>query len=95
MPDQDQSLGAALKKFLDSSSLKPKLNETRIRQSWEKLMGKTIFRHTGSLELHDHTLIIKTSVSPLRHELSLSREKIMKLVNDELGEDVVREIIIR
>ncbi|HVB02585.1 MAG TPA: DUF721 domain-containing protein [Chitinophagaceae bacterium] len=95
MPQEDQSLGAALKKFLDKSTLKPRLNELRIRENWEKLMGKTIARYTGSLELREHTLIITTTVSPLRHELSLSKEKIIRLVNEELGEDTVREIIIR
>lgn len=94
MTDHEISVGDALKKFLEKSTLKPRMNELRLRQDWEKLMGKTIARHTDSITLKDKKLIIHTTVSPLKHELSFSKEKIIKLINEALGEEAVKEIII-
>jgi len=39
--------------------------------------------------------LISTSVAPLKQELSYSKDKIIKLVNEMLGEQVVREVVIR
>lgn len=75
--------------------MKPRLNEVRIRENWEEIMGKTISRYTENVQLIDGKLLISTSVAPLKQELSYSKDKIIKLVNDMLGETVVREVVIR
>lgn len=85
----------ALKEFMDKSRMKPRLTEVRIQEKWEEMMGKTISRYTESIQLIDGKLMITTSVAPLKQELNYSKDKIIKLVNEMLGEKVVREVIIR
>ncbi len=75
--------------------MKPRLTEVRIQENWEKLMGKTIARYTQSIQLIDHTLIVTTTVAPLKQELTYSKDKIIKLVNEMLGENIVKEVMIR
>jgi predicted nucleic acid-binding Zn ribbon protein len=75
--------------------MKPRLTEVRIQENWEQMMGKTISRYTENIQLIDGKLMITTTVAPLKQELNYSKDKIIKLVNEMLGEKVVREVIIR
>jgi len=88
-------MGDALKEFMDKSRMKPRLTEVRIQENWEKMMGKTISRYTENIQLIDGKLMITTTVAPLKQELNYSKDKIIKLVNEMLGEKLVREVIIR
>jgi predicted nucleic acid-binding Zn ribbon protein len=89
------SLGDALRDFMNKSRMKPRLNEVRIQENWEQIMGKTISRYTENIQLIDGKLLITTTVAPLKQELSYSKDRIIKLVNEMLGEPVVREVVIR
>ncbi|MEC5144597.1 DUF721 domain-containing protein [Chitinophaga sp. 212800010-3] len=89
------TIGDALREFMNKSRMKPRLTEVRIQENWESLMGKTIARYTQSIQLIDHKLIVTTTVAPLKQELTYSKDKIIKLVNEMLGESIVRDVIIR
>ncbi|MBO9731105.1 MAG: DUF721 domain-containing protein [Chitinophaga sp.] len=89
------SIGDALREFMNKSRMKPRLMEVRIQDNWEQLMGKTIARYTQSIQLIDHKLIVTTTVAPLKQELTYSKDKIIKLVNEMLGESIVKEVMIR
>lgn len=89
------SIGDALREYMNKSRLKPRMIEVRIQENWEQLMGKTISRYTEGLQLIDSKLFITTSVAPLKQELNYAKDKIIKLVNEMLGETVVREVIIK
>ncbi|HEY9259914.1 DUF721 domain-containing protein [Chitinophaga sp.] len=89
------SIGDALRDFMNKSRMKPRLMEVRIQDNWEKIMGKTIARYTQSIQLIDNKLIVTTTVAPLKQELTYSKDKIIKLVNEMLGENIVKEVMIR
>jgi predicted nucleic acid-binding Zn ribbon protein len=88
------SIGDALREYMNKSRLKPRMMEVRIQENWEEIMGKTIARYTQSLQLIDSKLIITTPVAPLKQELNYAKDKIIKLVNEMLGETVVKEVVI-
>ncbi len=75
--------------------MKPRMMEVRIQENWEQMMGKTIARYTENIQLFDAKLIITTNVAPLKQELNYAKDKIIKLVNEMLGEPAVREVIIK
>ena len=89
------SMKDAMKQFLDQSKLKGEIQALQIEEVWERLMGKTISKYTDSIKIIHHTLIITTSVAPLKHELLYQKENIIKRVNEALGEGVIREVIIK
>jgi len=91
----EYSLGDALRKFLDNSRLKGSIQALQIGDVWEQIMGKTIARYTDSIKIHGHTLYISTSVAPLRQELLYQKENIIQRVNEALGEQVIKEVVIK
>lgn len=88
------SLGDALKKFLESSRLKSRMQSLTIEEHWEAIMGETIARYTDSIELRNGTLFIRTSVAALKNELVFQKELILQRVNESMGEAAVREVVI-
>ena len=90
----EQPLKEVIHELLSKYKLQEKLNEKRLINSWEMLMGKVIAKRTKELSLKDKKLFIKLTSSTLRQELSFSKEKIITLLNDEVGEKIVEEIVL-
>jgi hypothetical protein len=65
-----------------------------VREAWEKLMGPGVNSYTEKVTLKGGELVVKLRSSVLREELSYGKEKIMAMMNKELGSDVVNRIIL-
>lgn len=91
----EQSLKSAIGEFLKVSQLSGKLAERKVIDSWEKLMGKMIARHTKEITLHSQKLFLRLDSAPLKQEILYSREKIINMLNEEAGQEVVQEIVFR
>lgn len=89
------SLKDALKEMLEVYRLKAKLNQTKINAVWIKLMGTSINKYTREIKLRRNKLYITIESASLRQELSYGKEKIIKIINEELGEDYIEDVIIR
>lgn len=90
----DQSLKEVLKEWLDQSPIKGKLYQSRIEAIWREKMGATINQYTTRISLVRKKLYLTVSSAPLRQDLAFSREKILDMVNEALGEKWVEEVII-
>lgn len=96
-PGRRKSETATLKEcideLLDAYRLRGKFNETHILNSWERIMGKPIASRTTQLTIRDQKMYIQLNSAPLKHELNMSKSKIIQLLNDDLGVELIREII--
>lgn len=90
----EYSLGDAIKHFLKQSRLKGYMQAMQIEEVWEKIMGKTVARYTEKIHVYEGKLYIKTYVAPLRSELVYQKEIIIQRVNEALGENVVKDVVI-
>ncbi len=91
----EYSLGDAMKFFLNKSRLKGSIQALQIEDVWEQLMGKTIAKYTDKIQIYGKTLYITTTMAPLKQELMYQKEKILQRVNEALGENVVKEVVIQ
>ena len=88
-------LGDALEQMFDSFNLKGKADQTSIITTWEELMGKTIASRTRKMFFKGNTLYVELSSAPLKQELILSKEKIIKLINENVGDKTIEDIVFR
>lgn len=88
------SLGEALKQFLNQSRIKQNIQSLQIEDHWEKIMGPTISKYTDKIEVRKNTLFIYTTVAPLKNELVFQKNLIAQRINESMGEEVVREVVI-
>ena len=91
----EYSLGEALQHFLNKSHLKRSVQAYQIENIWKKIMGTTIAKYTDKIEIYGSTLIIHTHVAPLKNELSYQREQIIQRVNEAMGKNIIKEVVIK
>ena len=66
---------------------------SELRQKWPSLVGPMIAKHTTELFIKDKTLFIRFDSAPLKQEVHMMRSKLKNHLNNELGADVIHEIV--
>ena len=88
------SIQEAMQKFLKQSRLKYGIQAVQTEEVWSEIMGQTISKYTDKIKITGTTLFITTSVAPLKNELLYQKETIIKRVNEALGENAIKEVVI-
>ncbi len=83
-----------MQSFIKENNLSKGMQKLKIEEVWGKLMGPGIVSYTEQVQLQNKTLIIKLTSSVLREELSYGKEKIVKMINQEMGEDLVSKLML-
>ena len=93
--NDNQSIQDVLKAFVSENNLEKGLDKVNVSEAWVKLMGNGVNNYTTGIELKHETLYVQLSSSVLREELSYGKEKIVSMLNESLGKEVVKKIILR
>jgi len=88
-------LGEALKEFIKENKLQKGMDVVDVRQAWKNLMGVGVNNYTAAVELRNNILYVSLTSSVLREELSHGTSKIIKMINEEIGKEVVKKLILR
>lgn len=83
-----------MQSFIKENNLSKGMQKLKIEEVWEQLMGAGVVSYTEHIELQNKTLIIKLTSSVLREELSYGKEKIIQMINDEMGEKVISRLLL-
>ena len=89
------SLSDALKEFIKENKLETGMDKVNVKEVWTRLMGNGVNNYTTDVQLKNTTLYISLSSSVLREELSYGKEKIIKMINEELGKELVKSLVLR
>ena len=57
------------------------------------MMGSAIASRTTRLYVRESTLYIELSSAPLRSELVNAKQKVIQLVNKEVGSEVISDVV--
>lgn len=88
-------LSEALHQFIEQNNLQGGIDKINTRDAWKNLMGNGVNNYTNTVELKGSTLYVSLSSSVLREELSLGKSKIIKMLNEELGKDLIKNLVLR
>lgn len=88
------SIKDLMKDVIKENKLTKGMQKMDVREAWEKLMGNGVMSYTISVELQNKTLVVKLKSSVLREELSYGKEKIIVMINEELGEELVKRLML-
>lgn len=93
--NDNQPIEEILKEFVKANNLQPGLDKVNVREAWANLMGNGVNNYTTAIELKHETLYVRLSSSVLREELSYGNEKIVKMLNESIGKEVVKKLVLR
>lgn len=89
------SVSDVLKKFVESNNLQKGIDKVDVRDAWKNLMGNGVNNYTREIMLKGTTLYVELTSAVLREELSYGKEKIVKMINEEMGREVIKEVVLR
>ncbi|CAM1339692.1 DUF721 domain-containing protein [Tenacibaculum aestuarii] len=88
------SLKDLMGSFIEENNLKKGFQKIQIDEAWGRLMGAGIASYTSEVKLQNGTLIVRLSSSVLREELSYGKDKIVRMINEEMGEELVKKLML-
>ena len=84
-----------LKSFVKENKLQKGLDGVNVNAAWRDLMGPGVNNYTSNIRLQNKTLHVQLSSSVLREELSYGKSKIIKMLNEYIGKEVIDKLILR
>ncbi len=78
--------------FVREHKLTKGLQQVNVEEIWLQQMGKGVANYTSKVILRGDILVVHLTSSVLREELSYGKEKIIKILNEALGEELITKI---
>ncbi len=88
------SIEDLMKSFIKENNLSKGMQKIKVEETWNKMMGPGVATHTTSVRLQNKTLIVQLTSSVLREELSYGKDKIIKMMNEELDDEIINKLML-
>ena len=93
--NESRNVGSILQNIIQDNKLEQGIQGILVQESWKKVMGSGIQNYTSDIQLKKHTLYISLTSSVVRQELSYGKEKIIKMLNEDLNQEIIKELVFR
>ncbi len=93
--DESFMIGDVLKQFIQKNNLEKGLDAVDVKQAWVNLMGAGVNNYTQEVTLKNGVLYVWLTSAVLREELLYGKQKIIKMMNEDVGKDVVKDLVLR
>ncbi|TDR26133.1 DUF721 domain-containing protein [Flavobacterium cheniae] len=93
--NEESPIGDVLKQFISQNKLEAGMDVVNVRDAWKNLMGNGVNNYTTEIQLKGSTLYVALSSAVLREELSYGKDKIIRMINEELRKDLVTNLVLR
>ena len=87
-------IGDLIKEFYEQHRGPEYLDEVKVVESWPKVVGPFIASHTIDISIKNGVLHVRVDSDALRNELSYSKSLLMKNLNEQVGKEIVKEIVL-
>ena len=86
------SIKDLMKDVIQENNLSKGMLKIKVEDTWKEIMGKGVSTYTNSVTLSGKTLVVRLNSSTLREELSYGKDKIIKMMNEGLGGNLISKI---
>jgi len=83
----------AIQSLFKSYQIDRKFNYATIINNWQNLMGNTIASRTGKIFIKDQKLYVEIQSAPLKSDMRFSKQKIINILNEHIGKEVIKDVI--
>lgn len=90
---QAELLGMLVRQYCRQEGLETPLNEYRVCKAWTEVLGEAIGRYTRETLVKNQTLYVKISSPALKSNLMMSRDTLVRRLNEHVGAQVIQKIV--
>lgn len=87
------TLKEAINDLMNTYKIDRKFKEAQLIASWEQIMGATISNRTKKIFVGNEVLYVTLSSAALKQELSMSKEKVIRLINEKFGQQIIKDVV--
>jgi predicted nucleic acid-binding Zn ribbon protein len=87
-----EDINGVLQRVLGRLGITRRLRETDAVRRFAEVVGEQISQHAEAVSIDGGKLYVKVSSPTWRQELSYRKAEIAKMLNDALGENVVKDV---
>jgi len=87
-----QSIGNVLQELLQDDLFCKKLNETKLIESWRKMVGENVQTKMTSIYIKNEILYVTITSPALKSDLRMRTTEYVRELNQEIGCEVIRDI---
>lgn len=87
-------LSELIKEFYEQHRGSEYLDEVKLINSWPKVVGPFIASHTIDLSFKNHVLFVRVDSDALRNELNYSKSLLIRNLNELVGKEILKEIVL-
>ncbi|MGY6520291.1 MAG: DUF721 domain-containing protein [Mongoliitalea sp.] len=87
-------LSTAFEDLLRAYKIKDRFDERALIQAWPEIMGKTVASRTTSVFIKDKKLFATISSGPVKQELRMNQSKLIQLIQERFGKELIEEVVI-
>ncbi len=91
---ETKNISKVLEDVISQKHFKVGIDNLRVQEAWVKTMGENIQKYTYNVKFKKGILYIKLKSSVLKEELIFEKNKVIKLINQELGKEYVKELVL-
>lgn len=91
----EYTLKEAISEMMRTYRLQGKMDEVKLLDSWETLMGPAIAKYTRKIYIDNRILYVELNSAALRQELSYGRSKMVQMLNESAGQQVIDDVVLR
>lgn len=91
----EQSIGEILRQYLKMTQLESQVFEGRIAQVWQEALGDEITQQTDRIHLESGVLYVTLKSPSLKNDIMMQRTRIRMALNEKLGSEIIKNILIR
>jgi predicted nucleic acid-binding Zn ribbon protein len=92
---ESEQVGDVIRKFLRQEGLETPLNEFRIVDAWKDVVGAGIANYTQQIYVKNQTLYVHLTSPVLRQELMMTRQILVRRLNEKVRAQVITDIVFR
>lgn len=89
------NISELVNQFVEENHKRQIFDERRAVALWSQVNNELVARATRSINIQNGVLLVRMDNAALRFELSIIRADIIKRLNEELGNNVVKDIVIQ
>lgn len=95
MRRQPEQMADLLQQVLQGTKIGQGLDERHAVNACYELLGEAISVYINDAFVKNGTLYLKLNSAPLRHELYMSKDKLIKQINEKTGVAILHDIHLR